>query len=179
MFHIADAIVCMTSASTAGTNYFQPSFVPTATMQGIADYQIQRLLLVPTMINMLVNAPNVGDYDLTSVRAVMYGASPMPEPVIRKAMEVLPTTSFTQAYGQTEAAPVITILSPERHVFEGALAGKIKSAGQAVPLLDLMIIDEQHQPVATGIVGEISVRGPNVMLGYRNMQAVHGRWRLP
>jgi long-chain acyl-CoA synthetase len=170
MFHIADAIVCMTSASTAGTNYFQPSFVPTATMQGIADYQIQRLLLVPTMINMLVNAPNVGDYDLTSVRAVMYGASPMPEPVIRKAMEVLPTTSFTQAYGQTEAAPVITILSPERHVFEGALAGKIKSAGQAVPMLDLMIMDEQYQPVAAGVVGEISVRGPNVMLGYRNMQ---------
>jgi long-chain acyl-CoA synthetase len=169
MFHIADAIVCMTSAATAGTNYFQPAFVPSATLQGIVDYQIQRLLLVPTMINMLVNAPNVADFDLTSVRSVMYGASPMPEPVIRKAMEVLPTTRFTQAYGQTEAAPVITILSPERHVFDGDMAGKIKSAGQAVPLLDLMIIDAQHQPVGVGIVGEICVRGPNVMLGYRNM----------
>ena len=169
MFHIADAIVCMTSAATAGTNFFQPGFVPTAAMAAIEAHEIQRMLLVPTMVNMMVNAPDTAQFQLKSLRSVMYGASPMPEPVIRKAMEVLPTTAFFQAYGQTEASPVITILSPERHTFEGELAGKMKSAGQPVALIDLAIMDEQNQQVATGVVGEVCMRGPNVMLGYRNM----------
>ena len=169
MFHIADAIVCMTAAATAGTNFFLPAFTPLGTLQAIQEHSIQRMLLVPTMINMLVNHPDAGQYTTSSLRAVMYGASPMPEPVIKKAMQVLPTTAFYQAYGQTEAAPVITVLSAERHTFEGPLAGKMKSAGQAAPLVDLAIMDTDNTPVASGTVGEICMRGPNIMTGYRNL----------
>ncbi len=169
MFHIADACICMTSAIMGGSNYFIPSFDPVKTMQGIQDYQIQRLLMVPTMINMLVNHPDIGNYELGTLRSVMYGASPMPEAVIKKAMQVMPATKFFQAYGQTEASPVVTVLSWERHVFEGPLAGKMKSAGQAVPGIDLAIFDDQGEPVESGVVGEVCLRGPNVMLGYRNM----------
>lgn len=100
----------------------------------------------------------------------MYGASPMPEPVIKKAMKELPDALFYQAYGQTEAAPIVTVLSPERHTFDGPLAGKMKSAGQAAPGVDLVIMGEDGNLVATGVVGEICMRGPNVMLGYRNME---------
>lgn len=169
MFHIADAFICMTSATVGGTNYFLPGFDPVATMKAIERYQIDRLLMVPTMINMLVNHPDAVNHDLTSLRSVLYGASPMPESVIKKAMEVLPGAGFFQAYGQTEAAPCITGLSAERHTFEGELAGKIKSAGQALPTIDLVIMDENSQPVETGVVGEVCVKGPNVMRGYRNM----------
>lgn len=170
MFHIADAFTCMTSVVIGGSNYFLPAFDPVSTMKGTQDYKIDRMLLVPTMVNMLVNHPDIADYDLTSLRSVMYGASPMPESVIRKAMEVLPGTSFYQAYGQTEAAPAVTILSPDRHIFDGPLAGKMKSAGQAVIGVDLTIVDEDGEQVSPGTVGEICMRGPNVMLGYRNMQ---------
>lgn len=169
MFHIADAIVCMTSVLMSGSNYFQPGFDPVATMEGIAQHKIERMVLVPTMINMFVNHPSIRDYDLTSLRAVLYGASPMPEAVIKKAMAELPEARFYQAYGQTEAAPGITILAWERHTFEGPLAGKIKSAGQAIPGVDLAIFDEDGNPVETGSVGEVCMRGPNVMKGYRNM----------
>ena len=169
MFHIADAFVCMMSVSIAGSNYFQPAFDPVATMQAIASYQIERVLLVPTMINMLVNHSEVDDHNLTSLRSILYGASPMPEAVIRKAMKKVPSAEFVQAYGQTEAAPAITVLSPERHTFEGPLAGKIKAAGQALPGIELSIRDEQDQPVEAGVVGEVCMRGANVMLGYRNM----------
>jgi long-chain acyl-CoA synthetase len=169
MFHIADAIVCMTSVVMTGSNYFQPGFDPVATMEGIAQHKIERMILVPTMINMFVNHPAIRDYDLSSLRVVLYGASPMPEAVIKKAMEELPQARFYQAYGQTEAAPCITILAWERHTFEGPLAGKIKSAGQAVPGVDLAIFDDHNNPVATGGVGEVCMRGPNVMKGYRNM----------
>jgi long-chain acyl-CoA synthetase len=169
MFHIADAFICMTSAAMGGSNYFLPSFEPVSTMKGVEDYAIQRMLLVPTMVNMLVNHPDVSSHDMQTLRGVLYGASPMPESVIRKAMEVLPGTSFYQAYGQTEAAPVVTILSAERHTFEGPLAGKMKSAGQAAPGIDLVVMDEDGKQVLSGVVGEVCLRGPNVMSGYRNM----------
>ena len=60
------------------------------------------------MINMVVNHPEISRFDLSSLRRLVYGASPMPEAVIRKAMEVIPGVDFYQAYGQTESSPVIT-----------------------------------------------------------------------
>ncbi len=169
MFHIADACVCLSSVVISGSNYFQPGFEPVAMMQGIAQHQIERMILVPTMVNMFVNHPAVGDYDFSSLRAVLYGASPMPEAVIRKAIEVLPGTEFYQGYGQTETSPVITILAWDRHTFEGPLAGKIKSAGQAAPGVELAIMDEDRNIVAPGVVGEVCMKGPNMMKGYRNL----------
>jgi long-chain acyl-CoA synthetase len=169
MFHIADAFICMTSAAIGGTNYFLPAFDPVSSMKAVQGYQIERMLMVPTMINMLVNHPEASSHDLSSLRVVLYGASPMPESVIKKAIEVLPGAGFFQAYGQTEAAPCITALTPDRHTFSGELAGKIKSAGQALPTIELAILDEQNELVATGVVGEVCIKGPNVMKGYRNM----------
>jgi len=170
MFHIADAFVCMMSTALCGSNYFLPAFEPLSTLQAVQDYKIQRMLLVPTMVNMVVNQPSVGEYSLESLECIWYGASPMPESVIRKALEVLPAVNFYQAYGQTEAAPGITVLLPERHTFEGPMAGKMKAAGQALPGIDLCIMDENNQKVANDVIGEICMRGPNVMLGYRNME---------
>jgi long-chain acyl-CoA synthetase len=155
MFHIADAFYCMTSLAVGGTNYFLPGFEPVATMRAIQDYQIDRLLMVPTMINMLVNHPEIGDFELTGLRSVAYGASPMPESVIKKGLAELPNAGFYQAYGQTEASPIITVLDKSRHVFEGPLAGKIKSAGQAIPGVDIAIVDENDQVVTVGEVGEV------------------------
>ena len=170
MFHIADAFVCLMTAATAGSNFFQPAFDPVSTMKGVQEYSIDRMLLVPTMINMFVNHPEVENFDLKSLSQILYGASPMPEPVIKKAMEILPHTQFYQAYGQTEAAPCITLLDAGRHTFEGPLAGKMKSAGQAIAGVELAVLDENGAPVETGVVGEVCMKGPNVMLGYRNME---------
>ncbi|MFT5520055.1 MAG: long-chain acyl-CoA synthetase [Enterobacterales bacterium] len=169
MFHIADAIFCMMTATVAGANYFKPGFEPLSTLAAIEEYKIERILLVPTMISMTVNHPDIDTFDLTSLKTLIYGASPMPESVIKKTIDVLPDTELNQAYGQTETSPIITILLPERHVFDGPLAGKTKSAGQSVPGIDLAIMDEQCQPVAAGVVGEICMRGPNMMVGYHNM----------
>ena len=111
----------------------------------------------------------------------MYGASPMPEPVIVKAIEMLPNCTFYHAYGQTECAPLLTCSGPETHVFDGPLAYKFKSCGKAVMGVELMIADENGNELPRGNVGEIYARGSNVMLGYWRQKeltekAMHNGW---
>ena len=105
----------------------------------------------------------------------------MPEAVLLKAMEVIPHISFVQAYGQTEASPAITLLGPEYHTTSGPYAGKLTAAGKSIPGLDLVIMDDQDIPLPPGKVGEICIRGDNVMLGYWNQpdmteEAMRGGW---
>ena len=118
------------------------------------------------MINMLVHHPAVTQHDLSSLRGFIYGASPMPEAVIRRAMDVMPHVQFTQAYGQSEASPVMTLMPPEYHTFDGPFAGRMKSAGRAALGCELRILDEDDNEVPPNTVGEICGRGPMVMLGY-------------
>jgi long-chain acyl-CoA synthetase len=170
MFHIADGFTCIIAATMAHQNYILPAFEPVATMRAIEEHKIDRVLMVPTMVNMFVNHEQVADHDLSSLRTVIYGASPMPEAVITRALEVLPDARFFQAYGQTEASPLLTVLGPEYHTIEGEHAGKLKSAGRSVPGVDLAIFDDDGNDVALGTVGEICAKGPNVMLGYWNLE---------
>jgi len=92
----------------------------------------------------------------------------MPEAVLRQAMQALHGCRFLQAYGQTELSPVVTLLAPEYHTFEGPQAGKLASAGRVLPYCELQVVDTEDTEVARGTVGQIRVRGPNTMLGYWN-----------
>jgi long-chain acyl-CoA synthetase len=172
MFHIADGFFCMIGATLGCTNVIVPAFEPNRVLQTLQNEKISTALLVPTMINMLVNHPSISDYDLSCFRRLIYGASPMPEAVILKALEVVPHVEFYQAYGQTEAAPVITVMGPEYHTTSGPKAGKLKGAGRAVAGIDLVILDEEGAILPSGDVGEICIRGENVMLGYWNLPEV-------
>jgi long-chain acyl-CoA synthetase len=169
MFHIANGTAMMATMTQAGSSVIIPAFDPVVTMQAIQDKKVNYCLLVPTMVNMVVNHPEIRNYDLTSLTRVIYGASPMPEAVVRKAMEEIPNAEFRQAYGQTEAAPVLTMLEPERHTSEGPLAGKIKSCGRAVLGVEIKIVDDDDNELPRGEVGEICARGENVMRGYWNL----------
>ncbi|MEQ9736747.1 MAG: AMP-binding protein, partial [Algiphilus sp.] len=119
--------------------------------------------LVPTMINLLLQSGGLALHDLSSLRRMLYGASPMPEALLLRAMEALPNTRFTQGYGQTEAAPIISFLPPEWHY---AGSPKLTSAGRPAYGVEAVIKDERGAEVARGTVGEICARGNNVMQGY-------------
>jgi long-chain acyl-CoA synthetase len=133
------------------------------------------------MINLLVNFPKVADHDVSSLRRVAYGASPMPEAVLRKALQALPGVKFAQAYGMTEAASLVTALDPRYTTLEGPDAGRVKSCGQAGHLVEVRIADADDREVPCDTVGEVQVRGDNVMLGYWHApdltaQALRGGW---
>jgi len=181
MFHLANGAAMFAIASAAGTSSIITAFEPVAVLEAIQNKRVNLGLLVPTMVNMVVNHPKAGDYDLSSLRDVLYGASPMPEAVIEKAMEVLPNVDFHHAYGQTEAGPVLTIMPTEYHVTSGPLAGRLKSAGRAILGVEVRIVDEDDNEVERGVVGEICGRGENVMLGYWNQpemtaETLRGGW---
>lgn len=181
MFHIADGFCCMLTATMGCTNVIVPAFEPVLVLETLQNEEVTAALLVPTMINMLVNFPRLSEYDLSKLQRLLYGASPMPEAVILKALEVIPHVNFYQAYGQTEASPVVTVMEPRYHTVSGPFAGKIQGAGRAVAGVDLVILDEEGNRVETGEVGEVCIRGENVMLGYWNLpeitaEALRGGW---
>ena len=170
MFHIADCLAIFGITQVAGLHIFIPAFTPDGVLAAIESHRITDTLLVPTMCNMVVNHPDVETRDLASLRRITYGASPMPEAVVMRALQVIPQCEFRHAYGQTECAPLSTLNGPEAHVVEGPLAYKFRSAGRAALGVEVRIVDDDGVEVPRGEVGEITVRGPNVMQGY---------WRQP
>ncbi len=166
MFHLADNAMTFLITGFCGKHYFLPRFEPLGLIKMIAECRCTVLLIVPTMINMMVHHPDVTKYDLSSVERLLFGASPMPEAVLRRATEVMPSTKFVQAYGQSEASPVMTLLDHRYSCFEGPYAGRAKSAGRAVLDCEIRIHDPDDNEVPRGTVGEICGRGQMVMLGY-------------
>jgi len=168
MFHLADGAATFVFTMTGSTHTYVPAFNPLDTLACINENRVTNVTLVPVMMNMMVNHPDVEKYDLSSVRVVGYGASPMPQAVLERALQLMPDAQFFQAYGQTELSPMLTLLTPERHVFDGPMAGKVGSVGQPCIGMDVAILNDEGQEVPRNVVGEICARGPNVMKGYWN-----------
>jgi long-chain acyl-CoA synthetase len=139
-------------------------------LEMIEKEKVTFITLVPAMINFLLDDPDIGKYDLSSLSLLFYGASPMPVDRLKKAIEVF-KCDFMQTFGQTEASPMISILQPKDHIVDGSEGEmeKLASCGREAFNVEVKIVDEDDKEVATGEVGEIAVRGHNVMKGYWNM----------
>jgi long-chain acyl-CoA synthetase len=147
-----------------------PRFEAAACARALQDNRITDILLVPTMIQMLLDHLEQERYELDALARLYYGASPIPEATLLRLFDALPGCRPVQLYGQTEAAPMLTVLEGRYHVKDGPDAGRLRSAGRAIPCIELKIVDAEDREVPRGTVGEIIARGPNVMLGY---------WQLP
>jgi acyl-CoA synthetase (AMP-forming)/AMP-acid ligase II len=168
MFHMADLIWFSALTFMAGTHVVIPAFTPEATLAAIEKHRPQQVLLVPVMLQMVLQSEKLAQTDVSSLQQIIYGASPITEAVLKDAFVKFPNISFIQAFGQTELSPVATILPPQYHVFSGPKAGKLRSAGRATRVCEIRIVDAQHHDVAQGEVGQIAVKGPITMLGYWN-----------
>ncbi len=168
MFHLADVGVSYAMMIGGLTQVFIPFFEPKAFIEAIVNKKINHTLLVPTMVTMILATPALTDADFSSLKTIIYGASPMPEGTLMDAMEKMSTVGFIQAYGQSELAPLIAILPTEYHVFEGPKSGKLRSAGRPGCCVNVEIRDNDGNTLPSGKVGEIAAYGPNCMLGYWN-----------
>jgi acyl-CoA synthetase (AMP-forming)/AMP-acid ligase II len=164
LFHLAGIAAWVAGCQVGSTHVIVPMFSPAEVMRAIADHQVTDAMLVPTMVQMLVDDPAIADCDMSSLLHLIYGASAISEAVLERARKVFPSARFTQAYGMTELSPGATLLTPADHD-NPALR---RSAGRAAPNVEVRIVDPNDEEVARGEVGEIVVRGDNVMLGYWN-----------
>jgi len=121
--------------------------------------------LVPTLLGWILNFPDLDKFTLSNLRLISYAGSPMAPDVLKRCIQKFGNI-FAQGYGLTETAPLVTFLFPEDHVLEGPKAKLLFSAGKPNPMTEVCVVDENDKPVKCGKVGEIVVRGKNVMMGY-------------
>ncbi|MGY1701411.1 acyl-CoA synthetase [Geodermatophilus sp. SYSU D00766] len=177
MFHLAAFSTWVSGGVLGGTQVMIPVFDPVAVLTAVQEHAITDLLLVPTMIQLVADHPRVDEFDLTSVRRVMYGASPMSDALLGRAVKTLPNARFMQAYGMTELAPVATLLTAEEHEDPRHR----RSVGRAAPHAEVRVVGPDDAELPRGEVGEIVVRGGHLMLGYWNRpeetaEALRGGW---
>jgi acyl-CoA synthetase (AMP-forming)/AMP-acid ligase II len=186
MFHLAGMTATNAVVMGGGTHIIVPLFEPRAVLEAIARERVTNVMFAPTMIQLLLdwrvqNPDAAATLDLSCMERLIYGASPISEKVLSRVREAFPKVRFTQAYGMTETSALATLLTAAWHTEEGAARGKLKSAGQAGVCAEVKIVDAEGREVPRGVVGEIIVRGPGVMLGYWNQpeltaQSVRDGW---
>ncbi|MDR6224163.1 long-chain-fatty-acid--CoA ligase [Desmospora profundinema] len=169
MFHLADGASAFAVTLVGGTHSHLRVFRPEAFVKAVERDRPNATLLVPTMIQALVNHPSASKQAFSGLNQLLYGGSSMPVEVLRQALHRWPHIRFFQAYGMSEAAPVLTMLRPEDHNVLGTeREERIQSCGQAVPGVEMKLVDRDGLEVPVGEVGEVVARGPNIMKGYWN-----------
>jgi acyl-CoA synthetase (AMP-forming)/AMP-acid ligase II len=149
-------------------------------LEQVARHRVSALFMVPTMIKLVADHPKAAGADLSSLKWVIYGGSPMYVEDLRKALSLFGNV-FVQLFGQTESPMTGTILRAQEHVLDGPLAARLASCGRARAGVQIRIVDEADDPVPAGEVGEICIRGGSVMKGYwerpeETAETLRGGW---
>jgi fatty-acyl-CoA synthase len=157
------------------TSIILPAPEPGAILRAIEEHRVTKFFAPPTIWIALLRHPDFDTADLSSLRKGYYGASPMPVAVLEEMRRRLPDVDLWNFYGQTEMAPLATILGPTEQLTHPG------SAGRAALNVETRIVDDQDQPVPAGTVGEIVHRSPHATLGYyldpeKTAEAFRGGW---
>ncbi|MGH1369579.1 MAG: class I adenylate-forming enzyme family protein [Maritimibacter sp.] len=181
-FHFSAANAALYITLTGGTHVILPKFEAVSMMAAISTHRVTNAVMVPTMITLMLNHPDFPKYDLTSLRTLVYGGSPIPRELMEEAAQKLPTWRFYQIYGMTETGGFATMLRWRDHVFEGPNAQRITTCGQPAPGVEIRITDpETGIEVPRGETGEILIRSEYIMSGYlgkpeASAEALAGGW---
>ncbi len=168
LFHIAGNTHFRSSLYVGGCNIILKSFDPQVTLQTIQDERATHMDIVPTHLAAMLSLPDLDRYDISSMKFLWYGASPMPLELLKKGIRVFGSI-FAQGYGQSESGPAISHLSREDHnVLDRPVAEqkKLTSAGRPDIGVQVRILNDDGRDVAPGELGEITVRSKHIMAEY-------------
>lgn len=173
LYHIAGATNVMTNMFTGRKLVLLRQFDAADWLRAVEREQVTHAFLVPTMVKQLIDHPDFGKHDLSSLQNLSYGGAAMPFPVIRRAIEMFPrTVGFVNAFGQTETTSTLTVLGPDDHHLDGTAdevelrLKRLKSIGRPLPDVELKVVDDDGKELPTSQIGELWVRTPRVMKGY-------------
>jgi len=164
LFHVAGTNISFAGLAPGGRVVIAPEFSPAEVLRLIETERVAHVFLVPAMINMLLQAPEIATTDLSSLKTVAYGASPISEAVLAEAKARF-GCGFIQFYGMTESTGAGTFLKPADHVGE-----LLRSCGKPWPEMDVKILRDDGSEADTGEIGEIAIWGQMVMAGYWNRE---------
>ena len=168
IYHMGAVFMAVTYMMLGCTHHILRKFEPGAWLGLLEQSRASVALLVPMMINAVLNAPDLDKYDLSSLRLIFYGGGPMPVSVLERAIDRL-GCGFTQGYGLTETLEA-TFLVSEDHVVNGTgkQTGRLASAGREAVGAEVRIIDEAGNELPAGETGEILIKSRSVIAGYWN-----------
>ncbi|MBR1218956.1 fatty acid--CoA ligase [Bradyrhizobium sp. U87765 SZCCT0131] len=142
-------------------------FDPSKVLDYFVNERISKLFMVPAAMQFVVRHPRARTIDYSRLKYLLYGASPIPADLLKECIEVF-GCGFVQMYGMTETTGTIVVLPPEDHTLDGS--PRLRSAGKAMPGVEIAILDADGKPLPVGEVGEIATRSAANMVGY---------WKLP
>ncbi|MBB1592982.1 AMP-binding protein [Achromobacter sp. UMC46] len=164
LFHVAGLGRLMGQFLAGASVVMQRGFNQKAALQSLQDDGVTEVLLVPSMIQMLLDEPGFSDYRLDGLQRVIWGASPISPALLARALAAFPQAEFVHAYGMTETSAMVAINANVRHGGPRAM-----SAGRPAVGVEVRILASDGREAATGEVGELAVRGPMVISGYWNL----------
>ena len=165
LFHAAGSVSLLQSIYVGAKQVIVPAFDPAAVLDLIESERVTATLAVPTMLAAMVEEQLARPRDVSSLRVLSHGGSPVALEVLRRARDAFQGTELIHLYGATETAPLVTGLRHEEALFD---TPQSRSAGQAVVGAEVIIRNPDGEPLPDGIPGEVTVRGANVMVGYWN-----------
>lgn len=169
LYHMGAVFFGITYHLLGCTTHVHRRFNPRGVLEGISRDKITVMLLIPTMLNMMLNDPHFDDYDLSSLRLVFYGGGPMPQKVLERAIEKL-DCGFTQGYGLTETLEATFLTSEDHRLAETEQQRRrLTSAGREAVTAEVRIVDDEGNELPPGEVGEILIKSYSVVKGYWNM----------
>ena len=164
VFHGAGILWVLLPLLRNGEAIFRRGFDEVDLLESIERHGVTITLMVPAVLNMVLNHPRAADANLSSLRHVIYGVAPISQAVLEQAIKRLPNCQFHHAYGSTESAGTITTMQWVDH---RPGTERMRSCGRPFEWVEMRIVDpETRMPVATREVGEVAVRGQFVMKGY-------------
>jgi long-chain acyl-CoA synthetase len=180
MFHTGGIIGTLATVWGGGTHVIMPRFDPELAVDLIEREAVTHTLLVPTMLAAAAGAQLARPRNVSSLRYLSHGASPVSAETLRRARRAFPEAEMLHVYGTTEATPITTLLPHEELVFD---TPRIRSCGQPAIGVEVRVVASSGAEVPPGTVGEIMVRSASVMAGYwkkpeETAEVMRGQWYL-
>jgi long-chain acyl-CoA synthetase len=165
LFHAAGSNGVLAGVWSGSCQLPLKMFDPSVALELIEKYRVTDTLGVPAMIAAISELQHKSPRDVSSLRLVAHGGSPIPTEVVRRAHAAFPNAEFVHVYGMTEASPLVTGLRFEEKFLD---VDRGRSCGQPLIGVQVKIVDNEWDDVPTGEVGELIAKGPNIMQGYWN-----------
>ncbi len=180
LFHVGATSLGFGAFCAGASVVLHRQFDPAETLRTIARERITTGHMAPTMLQAIMDVPDLDSHDLSSMRVINYAAAPMPVTLLRRCVAKFGRI-FLSSYGATESGG--TVLYPSEHYLEGSPAQlrRLGSVGEPFPDAAIRIVDDHGQPVPDGTPGEIIMRSKGTMSGYWNntaatIEAIRDGW---